>query len=93
MLVLETGPLTPTLSPKLFAAKPSGNVKPSARTIRGRGGRSSLVPWTPSGPKPGGMIRMINNLATAALIQAMAQNVERVSEAIVGQTVREFQLL
>ncbi len=41
----------------------------------------------------GGMIRMINNLATAALIQAMAQNVERVTEAIVAQTVREFQLV
>ncbi len=39
----------------------------------------------------GGMIRMINNLATASLIQAMARETERVSEAVVRETVREFQ--
>ncbi len=36
---------------------------------------------------------MINNPATASLIQAMAKNADRVNEAIVGETVREFQLI
>ncbi len=41
----------------------------------------------------GGMIRMINNLATASLIQAMATESDRVGESIVSETVREFQLV
>lgn len=40
----------------------------------------------------GGVPRQINNLATACLLQAAAQNVSRVSEAILQQTFSEFQL-
>jgi general secretion pathway protein A len=40
----------------------------------------------------GGVPRQINNLATACLLQAAAQNASRVSEAILQQTFSEFQL-
>ena len=40
----------------------------------------------------GGIPRMINNLATACLLQAMAENASRVNEAILRQTLNEFQL-
>lgn len=40
----------------------------------------------------GGIPRQINNLATACLLQAMAENVARVNEAILRQTLSEFQL-
>ena len=40
----------------------------------------------------GGVPRQINNLATACLLQAAAQNATRVSEAILPQTLSEFQL-
>jgi len=40
----------------------------------------------------GGIPRMINNLATACLLQAMAENATRVNEAILRQTLNEFQL-
>ena len=40
----------------------------------------------------GGVPRQINNLATACLLQAAAQNASRVSEAILQQTFAEFQL-
>ena len=40
----------------------------------------------------GGVPRQINNLATACLLQAAAQNAPRVSEAILQQTFSEFQL-
>ena len=40
----------------------------------------------------GGVPRQINNLATACLLQAAAQNAPRVSESILQQTFAEFQL-
>lgn len=40
----------------------------------------------------GGVPRQINNLATACLLQAAAQNASRISEAILQQTLAEFQL-
>ena len=40
----------------------------------------------------GGVPRQINNLATACLVQAMADNANRVNEAIVRQTLNEFTL-
>jgi general secretion pathway protein A len=40
----------------------------------------------------GGVPRQINNLATACLLQAMADNATRVNEAIVRQTLNEFTL-
>jgi general secretion pathway protein A len=40
----------------------------------------------------GGVPRQINNLATASLLQAMAENASRVNEAILRQTMNEFQL-
>jgi general secretion pathway protein A len=40
----------------------------------------------------GGIPRQINNLATACLLQAMAENRPRVSEAILRQTLSELQL-
>lgn len=40
----------------------------------------------------GGIPRQINNLATACLLQAAAQNASRVSEAVLRQTLGEFQL-
>jgi general secretion pathway protein A len=40
----------------------------------------------------GGVPRQINNLATACLLQAMAENAHRVNEAILRQTMNEFQL-
>ena len=40
----------------------------------------------------GGVPRQINNLATACLLQAMAENASRVNEAILRQTMNEFQL-
>lgn len=40
----------------------------------------------------GGVPRQINNLATACLLQAAAQKAPRVSEAILHQTLSEFQL-
>jgi len=40
----------------------------------------------------GGVPRQINNLATACLLQAAAQNAPRVTEAILQQTFSEFQL-
>jgi general secretion pathway protein A len=40
----------------------------------------------------GGVPRQINNLATACLLQAMADNASRVNEAILRQTLNEFQL-
>jgi general secretion pathway protein A len=40
----------------------------------------------------GGIPRQINNLATACLLQAAAQNATRISEAMLQQTLSEFQL-
>jgi general secretion pathway protein A len=40
----------------------------------------------------GGVPRQINNLGTACLLQAMAENASRVNEAILRQTMNEFQL-
>ena len=40
----------------------------------------------------GGIPRQINNLATACLLQAAAENAPRVSEAVLRQTLGEFQL-
>jgi len=40
----------------------------------------------------GGVPRQINNLATACLLQAMAENASRINEAILRQTMNEFQL-
>jgi general secretion pathway protein A len=40
----------------------------------------------------GGIPRQINNLATACLLQAAAQNASRISEAMLQQTLSEFQL-
>jgi general secretion pathway protein A len=40
----------------------------------------------------GGILRQINNLATACLLQAAAENSTRVSEAILQQTLSEFHL-
>ena len=40
----------------------------------------------------GGIPRQINNLATACLLQALADNATRVNEAIVRQTLNEFTL-
>ncbi|HZD09859.1 MAG TPA: hypothetical protein VE553_00830 [Candidatus Binatia bacterium] len=40
----------------------------------------------------GGVPRQINNLATACLLQAMAEDASRVNEAILRQTMNEFQL-
>jgi general secretion pathway protein A len=40
----------------------------------------------------GGVPRQINNLATACLLQAAAQNASRVTQAILQQTFSEFQL-
>jgi general secretion pathway protein A len=40
----------------------------------------------------GGVPRQINNLATACLLQAMAENATRVNDAILRQTLNEFQL-
>lgn len=40
----------------------------------------------------GGIPRQINNLATACLLQATAQNASRVTDAILQQTLGEFQL-
>ena len=40
----------------------------------------------------GGIPRQINNLATACLLQASAENATRVSEPILRQTLAEFQL-
>ena len=40
----------------------------------------------------GGVPRQINNLATACLLAAAAQNAPRISEAILQQTLSEFQL-
>lgn len=40
----------------------------------------------------GGIPRLINNLATACLLQAMAENAKAVNEAILRQTLNEFQL-
>jgi general secretion pathway protein A len=40
----------------------------------------------------GGVPRQINNLATACLLGAMAENANRVNEAILRQTMNEFQL-
>ena len=40
----------------------------------------------------GGVPRQINNLATACLLAAAAQNASRISEAILQQTLSEFQL-
>jgi general secretion pathway protein A len=40
----------------------------------------------------GGVPRQINNLATACLLQAAAQNATRISEAMLQQTLSEFQL-
>jgi general secretion pathway protein A len=40
----------------------------------------------------GGIPRQINNLATACLLQASAENAARVTEAILRQTFSEFQL-
>lgn len=40
----------------------------------------------------GGIPRQINNLATACLLQAAAQNAPRVGESILQQTLSEFQL-
>ncbi len=40
----------------------------------------------------GGVPRQIDNLATACLLQAAAQNASRVNEAILQQTFSEFQL-
>ena len=40
----------------------------------------------------GGIPRQINNLATACLLQAAAENASRVSEPILRQTLGEFQL-
>jgi general secretion pathway protein A len=40
----------------------------------------------------GGVPRQINNLATACLVQAMADNTSRVNEAVVRQTLNEFTL-
>jgi general secretion pathway protein A len=40
----------------------------------------------------GGVPRQINNLATACLLAAAAQNVPRISEAVLQQTLSEFQL-
>ena len=40
----------------------------------------------------GGIPRQINNLSTACLLQAMAENATRVNEAILRQTLNEFQL-
>ena len=40
----------------------------------------------------GGIPRLINNLATACLLQAMAENAKGVNEAILRQTLNEFQL-
>lgn len=40
----------------------------------------------------GGIPRQINNLATACLLQACAQNVSRVNDTILRQTLGEFQL-
>ena len=40
----------------------------------------------------GGIPRQINNLATACLLQASAENAPRVNEAIVRKTFSEFQL-
>ncbi len=40
----------------------------------------------------GGIPRQINNLATACLLQAMAEKAARVNEAIIRQTMNEFQL-
>jgi len=39
-----------------------------------------------------GVPRQINNLATACLLQAAAQNASRISQAILQQTLSEFQL-
>jgi general secretion pathway protein A len=40
----------------------------------------------------GGVPRQINNLATACLLQAASQNASRISEAMLQQTLSEFQL-
>ena len=40
----------------------------------------------------GGVPRQINNLATACLLQAAAQNAPRISDAMLQQTLSEFQL-
>lgn len=40
----------------------------------------------------GGIPRQINNLATACLLQAAAENAPRVSESVLRQTLGEFQL-
>jgi general secretion pathway protein A len=40
----------------------------------------------------GGIPRQINNLATACLLQAAGQNASRITEAILHQTLSEFQL-
>jgi general secretion pathway protein A len=40
----------------------------------------------------GGIPRQINNLATACLLAATAENVSRVTEAILQKTLTEFQL-
>jgi len=40
----------------------------------------------------GGVPRQINNLATACLLAAAAQNAPRISEAVLQQTLSEFQL-
>jgi len=40
----------------------------------------------------GGVPRQINNVATACLLQAMADNANRVNEALVRQTLNEFTL-
>ena len=40
----------------------------------------------------GGVPRQINNLATACLLQAAAQNATRISESMLQQTLSEFQL-
>ena len=40
----------------------------------------------------GGVPRAINNLATACLLQAVAQSVLRIDEALFQQTSTEFQL-
>ena len=40
----------------------------------------------------GGIPRQINNLATACLLAASAENVSRISESILQQTLHEFQL-
>jgi general secretion pathway protein A len=40
----------------------------------------------------GGVPRQVNNLATACLLQAAAANTHHITEAVLQQTLTEFQL-